>query len=192
MASTLPELSLSDWAVLGVVAEGPTHGWPVVRALRGDGPIGRVWTVARPVVYRSLTTLQAQGLIEECGEAPGVRGPQRTIMRATRRGRSALRRWLATPVTHVRDVRSVFLVKLALLSRADGPAEGLTRELVARQLETLAPVIRAVSEPAEGEGFDAVLADWRREQALAVERFLRTVTTPPGRRRSGHGSSTAS
>jgi len=42
VAATVPELSIADWVVLGVVAEAPTHGWPVVRALRADGPIGRV------------------------------------------------------------------------------------------------------------------------------------------------------
>jgi DNA-binding PadR family transcriptional regulator len=71
VATTLPNLSLSDWAVLGVVIEAPTHGWPVVRALRGDGDLGKVWTVARPVVYRSLATLAAAGLIEEYDELPG-------------------------------------------------------------------------------------------------------------------------
>jgi PadR family transcriptional regulator AphA len=169
VATPQPELSLADWMVLGVVAEEPTHGWPVVRELSATGSLGRVWTVARPVVYRSIATLDAQGLLEQCGDAPGVRGPQRTIMRATRAGRAALRRWLNTPVTHVRDVRSELLIKLALLARAGES----NKELVERQMDALAPVLRAVSAAPESEGFDAVLADWRREQALAVERFLR-------------------
>jgi len=156
--------------VLGVVAEGPTHGWPIVRALRADGPIGQVWTVARPVVYRSLTTLTAQGLIEEAGDAPGSRGPQRTMVRITRRGRTALQRWLATPVGHVRDVSSELLVKLALLTRAGLP----TTELIQRQVAVLEPMTRAMSERGEAEGFAQILASWRREQTAAVERFLRS------------------
>jgi len=164
------DLSLSEWVVLGVVAEGPTHGWPIVRALRADGPIGQVWTVARPVVYRSLTTLTAQGLIEEAGDAPGSRGPQRTMVRITRRGRTALQRWLATPVGHVRDVRSELLVKLALLTRAGLP----TTELIERQVAVLEPMTRAMSERGEAEGFAQILASWRREQVAAVERFLRS------------------
>jgi PadR family transcriptional regulator AphA len=166
----MPELSLSDWVVLGVVAEGPTHGWPVVRQLAPDGAIGRIWTVSRPLVYRSLATLLAAGLIEEHGDAPGARGPQRTIVRVTRRGRAALRRWLAAPVDHVREVRSELLVKLALLDRAGRPST----ELVERQLEHLEPVFAAVTQRAARDGFDSVLATWRREQALAVRRFLRS------------------
>jgi PadR family transcriptional regulator AphA len=171
MPTLLPDLSLADWAVLGVVAEGPTHGWPVVRELSANGALGRVWTVARPVVYRSLTTLATLGLIEPTGEVPGVRGPQRTIVRATRTGKSALRRWLRTPVAHVRDIRTEFLVKLALLDRAGRSAD----ELVSLQREALAPVIAAVSVRPDGDGFDHVLAQWRREQALAVDRFLREL-----------------
>jgi DNA-binding PadR family transcriptional regulator len=165
-----PALSLSDWVVLGVVAETPTHGWPVVRELAADGAIGRVWTVSRPLVYRSLATLLAEGLIEEYGEAAGVRGPQRTIVRATRRGKAALRRWLEQPVDHMRDVRSELLVKLALLARAGRPSD----TLIERQLERLEPVFAAVVRRPKGTGFDSVLATWRREQALAVRRFLRS------------------
>ena len=170
MPTPLPELSLSDWAVLGAVAERPTHGWPVVRELASDGAIGRIWTVSRPLVYRSLATLLAAGFIEECGDAAGVRGPQRTIVRATRRGRTALRRWLDEPVDHVREVRSELLVKLALLARAGRPSDAL----IERQLERLAPVFAAVTRRPAGAGFESVLATWRREQALAVQRFLRS------------------
>jgi DNA-binding PadR family transcriptional regulator len=172
VSSPLPSLSLSDWVVLGVVAEQPTHGWPVVRELAPDGAIGKIWTVSRPLVYRSLATLLAEGLIEERGDAAGVRGPQRTIVRATRRGRPALRCWLDQPVDHVREVRSELLVKLALLERAGRSPDAL----IARQLEQLAPVFAAVTRRSTADGFDAVLAAWRREQAIAVRRFLREQT----------------
>ena len=169
MSTPLPELSLSDWVVLGLVGEGPTHGWPVVRELAADGEIGRIWTVSRPLVYRSLATLLARGFVEECGEAAGVRGPQRTIVRVTRRGRAALRRWLDEPVDHVREVRSELLVKLALRARAGRSSE----ELLERQRQRLEPVFAAVTRRVSGDGFESVLAAWRREQALAVQRFLR-------------------
>jgi DNA-binding PadR family transcriptional regulator len=171
VAPPLPDLSLADWVVLGLVAEGPTHGWPIVRALRADGPVGRVWTVPRPIVYRSLATLTEHAYIEERGETTASRGPQRTIVRVTRRGRNALRRWLDTPVEHVRDVRTELVVKLALLARSGADP----RRLVEHQIAHLAPVVNAVSTRPNGDGFDLVLARWRREQALAVDRFLRSL-----------------
>jgi DNA-binding PadR family transcriptional regulator len=171
VTASLPDLSIADWVVLGLVAEGPTHGWPIVRALRADGPVGRVWTVPRPIVYRSLATLTELGYIEECGEETKSKGPQRTIVRATRRGRAARKRWLETPVEHVRDVRAEFLVKLAILARAGQSS----RVLVERQIEHLDPLVRAVSTRDASDGFDLVLTRWRREQALAVDRFLRSI-----------------
>jgi PadR family transcriptional regulator AphA len=165
------ELSLADWAVLGVIAEAPTHGWAVTRELAADGALGRVWTVPRPVVYRSITTLTQRGYVETTGEAESGRGPQRTIVRVTRSGRAALARWLDRPVDHIRDVRSVFLLKLALLDRAGRSRD----ELVARQLEELAPVFDGLRKPVRGDGFDVVLAGWRRESALGVRRFLESL-----------------
>jgi PadR family transcriptional regulator AphA len=161
--------------VLGIVAEGPTHGWPVVQELAPDGAIGRIWTVSRPLVYRALGTLTAAGLIEECGEVAGARGPRRTIVRATRAGRTALRWWLNEPVDHVREVRSALLVKLALRDRADRDSH----DLIERQLDRLEPVFAAVTRRGSSPGFDAVLWSWRREQALAVRRFLRARADAP-------------
>ena len=171
MASPSSDLSLADWSVLGVVAEAPTHGWAVVRELAADGALGRVWTVPRPIVYRSINTLRALGFVEEQGEAHSGRGPQRTIVRVTRRGRAALTRWLAEPVDHVRDVRSEFLLKLALLDRSGKSRDALVR----RQLDELAPVFDALERPGGGNGFDRVLISWRRESALAVRRFLEAL-----------------
>jgi PadR family transcriptional regulator AphA len=168
-------LSLADWAVLGVVAAEPTHGWAVARQLAADGELGRVWTVPRPVVYRSLATLADHRLVEEAGAASGGRGPQRTMFRIARKGRTALHRWLTEPVEHVRDVRSAFLVKLALLDRAGEPLAPLVR----RQLEQLEPLFAALNRRPRGEGFDVVLATWRRESALATRRFLQALATDP-------------
>jgi PadR family transcriptional regulator AphA len=174
VARTSPDLSLNDWAVLGVVAEAPKHGWAVTRELRADGAIGRVWTVSRPVVYRSVTTLLARGLIRESGSAPSERGPQRTMLRATPKGRAHLQRWLDSTVEHIRDLRGEFLLKLALLDRAGKP----TGALVARQLDRLAPIMEALAERPSLEGFDLVLWRWRRESARAAERFLRGLLEP--------------
>jgi len=127
MPRSLPDCSLTDWVVLSLVTEGPTHGWAVAAALAPDGPIGRVWTVRRPLVYRSLATLQTEGLVEACGEEASARGPARALVRATAAGKRARNRWLEEPVQHVRDVRTEFLVKLALLERAGRSSVELVR-----------------------------------------------------------------
>src|SRR5215471_10400513 len=83
-------LSPGEWAVLGLIAEQPRHGFAVRKALGPDGEIGRVWSLPGPLVYRALTTLQARGLAEVVGAERSDVGPQRTLVSATPAGREAL------------------------------------------------------------------------------------------------------
>ncbi len=45
-----PSLAPGEWAVLASVAERPTHGFAVAKALGPSGEIGRVWSLSRPLV----------------------------------------------------------------------------------------------------------------------------------------------
>lgn len=164
---------LTEWAVLALVAEGRTHGFEVARVLAPDGAVGRVWTVRRPLVYRALDALARDGLVVEVG-TEGGRGPTRRLVEVTTEGRRATRRWLDAPVAHVRDVRTAFLVKLALLDRT---GRSRTR-LVERQRRALAPTLDALRSSrsrTHAAGFDDVLLAWRRASAEAVDRFLRSL-----------------
>src|SRR6187200_1368420 len=99
------ELAPGEWSVLALLAEQPSHGWALARQMTRTGDIGAVWSLGRPLVYRALELLEQRGLVEAVGHEPGLRGPNRTIFRATAQGREALRQWLAEPVEHVREVR---------------------------------------------------------------------------------------
>ena len=55
MAQRTPrDLSLTEWIVLALVAEGPSHGFAIAKELRADSDLGRVMTVQRALVYRAL------------------------------------------------------------------------------------------------------------------------------------------
>jgi DNA-binding PadR family transcriptional regulator len=166
------ELSAGEWAALGIVGEGPVHGYDVARALATDGPVGAVWTVPRPLVYRALQQLEAHGFVRPAAHEASERGPNRTVLQLTPSGRRALARWSLEPVEHVRDVRSVLLLKLALLDRrGQDPAPLLTAQRV-----VVDAIIAALRQRRTGaDGFDAVLATWRLESARAVVRFLDAV-----------------
>lgn len=162
------ERSLGEWVVLALVAEGTTHGFDVARTLAPTGSLGRIWTVPRPLVYRAVDSLLADGALAEAGTAEG-RGPRRRLLRATPTGRRQVRAWLGEPARHVRDVRSELLVKLALHHRAGADPTAL----VARQRALIADAADGLAEAAgDADGFDAVLARWRLESAGAVLRFL--------------------
>src|SRR5215472_13535770 len=144
-------MSPGEWAVLGLIAERPRHGFAVRKALGPDGEIGRVWALPGPLVYRALTTLQARGLAEVVGAERSDVGPQRTLVTATQAGAEALRAWLWQPVEHLRDFRSLFMLKLALLDRAGKDPE----PLLAAQREQVVPIVAALEEQARtSAGFD--------------------------------------
>jgi PadR family transcriptional regulator AphA len=173
-AARLPDLSLTEWAVLALVAEQPTHGFAISKALGPDGDVGRIWTVPRPLVYRALATLEREGLVEPMGEEAGQRGPSRMRLRATRRGRTAVDRWLHTPVAHVRDLRTQLLLQLRLLDRRGADI----RALAEAQVTQIGPVLASLrAQVRTAEGFDRLLLAWRYESAEAAARVLRGILT---------------
>jgi DNA-binding PadR family transcriptional regulator len=170
------ELSAGEWAVLGVIAEGPTHGFAAAQLLAADGPLGRIWSLPRPIVYQAVKKLLQLGLITEQATERSNRGPQRTILGITPTGGRAIHDWLGQPVEHVREVRSLLLLKLALIDRVDGdPAP-----LLGAQYDVLAPKLEGMQHHRDhAEGFERTLATWRLESIKAVLRFLDTGTRPP-------------
>ena len=170
-ASRTAQLSLAEWAVLGLVASGPSHAFAIVKALKVTGELGRIWSVPTPVVYRAVNNLRDLGLISAVGEERSDAGPPRTVLTITPSGRRQLKSWLRTPVVHMRDVRSVLLMKLALLAQLGESAQ----PLVSAQLEAFEPLVEALERQAahvQSGAFDATLVRWRLESARAVRRFL--------------------
>jgi DNA-binding PadR family transcriptional regulator len=166
---TEPSLSAGDWAVLGAVAEEPTHGFAVARLLGEEAPLGRVWTMRRQDVYQALKKLSKLELIAERTTEPGDRGPKRTILAVTPSGDRLLRRWLSEPVDHVRDVRSLLLLKLLLLDRSGRDPV----PLLDAQRAKLVPLLgRLEALRASADGFERVIADWRVTSCRATLQFI--------------------
>jgi PadR family transcriptional regulator AphA len=163
------ELAPGEWAVLALLCERPAHGWALARQLSSGGELGSIWSLTRPLVYRSLEILEERGLIAPSGSEPGARGPNRTIFRATAAGHAAIAEWLGEPVEHVREGRSLLLLKLVFAQRNCVDP----RPMLHAQLETLEDSIAALEERvAESEGVDAILLRFRLESSRAVERFI--------------------
>jgi PadR family transcriptional regulator AphA len=162
-------LSLTEWLVLCLACEGPTHGFAIARLLGQQGSLGQVWRVPKPVIYRALPRLEELLLVRVVGEQPTSQGPVRSLVEATARGREAAADWLGRPVSHIRDLRSELMVKLALLDRSGQDP----RPLLDAQHQELAPIATALQDRlASATGFDRTLALWRYETVSAALRFL--------------------
>ena len=163
------DLAPGEWAVLALLCERPAHGWALAGELGPRGELGPIWSLGRPLVYRSLEILERRGLIVPAGEEPGARGPNRTIFRPTDRGIAAVRSWLAEPVEHVRDGRSLLLLKLVFAERAEVDPRPLLRS----QARSASAAIEALESRLEGaEGSDGILLRFRLESTRAVRRFV--------------------
>jgi len=78
-----------DVVVLGLLAEGPAHGYGLVERFRARS-MDRWVGAGRASIYQALVRLEAAGSIAGRAE-DGAEGPDRRVFRITRAGRSRLR-----------------------------------------------------------------------------------------------------
>ncbi len=186
--SSEEQLLLGEWACLGILYQAPTHGFAIAARLKPDGDVGRVWSLSRALTYRSLEQLTTRGFVHAVAQEQGIAGGNRTVLAATRTGRAKLRRWLGSPVAHLRDVRSELLLKLIIAELCSVDIDPMLREQrsligeMARAMSTAtAPTVgsntRAGTTVAGDRGRDNttthdVVALWRLESSQAALRFL--------------------
>ena len=155
------QLTTGEWAVLGLVAEGPTHGFAVARALEPDGEVGRVWSMRRPLVYRTLDVLEGRELTLTAGTEASTAGPQRTLVDVTEEGRRRVAEWLVEPVEHVRDARSELLLKLLFLDRRGDGARRAARRPARALPRAGARAARRCSTPPTASRARSPSGGWR-------------------------------
>ena len=163
------DLAPGEWAVLALLCERPTHGWAIARQLSPAGELGSIWSLGRPLVYRSIEILSERKLILPAGREPGARGPNRVIFRAAPAGHAAIAEWLLEPVEHVREGRSLLLLKLVFARRSCVDP----RPMLLAQLEAITAAIESLeARVRESAGSDAILLRFRLESSRAVSRFI--------------------
>ncbi|HEY6891337.1 MAG TPA: hypothetical protein VI300_26260 [Solirubrobacter sp.] len=163
------QLTTGEWAVLALVEEGPIHGFAVARSMAPGGEVGRVWSMRRPLVYRTLDVLGDRELTQTAGTEASTTGPQRTLVEVTADGREKVAKWLIEPVEHVRDARSELLLKLLFLDRRGAAPDALLeaqRDRFHEQERELRTTLDAA------DGFSRTLALWRVENTAAAVRFV--------------------
>jgi len=177
----MPELSPTEWAVLGLLGRRPQHGFALAKSLSAEGDFGHVWTVRRPLVYRALETLQAKGLIAFQSAEPGDGGPPRRSTTITAQGRQVLVDWLGQPVQHIRDARSLLLLKLVILDELDLDPTAL----IEAQVELVDDIERGLDVQASeaGEASERTVLLFRLEMARGLQRFLSQRATEARARR---------
>ena len=119
----------ADLAVLGLVAEGPRHGYQVEQDIAARGL--REWTeIGFSSIYYVLNKLEDAGWLESrrAEEArPGKRRPARKVYALTESGRAVYRQAVLQRLAHPRPRSGDFALALANLPAA--PLEEARRRL---------------------------------------------------------------
>lgn len=109
MSTPVPTLG---FALLGLLARQCATGYDLARDLRR--PVGYFWRAQHSQIYPTLAQLEADGLVtHQVIAGPGPRPTKR--YRATRTGRSAVRRWLRATTPEVDDREILLRVYLVWL-----------------------------------------------------------------------------
>ncbi len=177
-AAASPRGMTPEHALLGVLAtteSGTGHGYDLARSFAAGSPLGSVLHLEAGMIYHHVKKLEKLGWLRLISD--GGRRPGRRTVAITDEGRAELRRWLAEPVQHTREVRLEFLVKLYLALRLD---EATANRLVSEQRALLAGVRESlrdepVSTPATAPEFGALVRDLRAMQTEAADSWLGSV-----------------
>lgn len=117
------------FALLGLLLDKPAHGYDLARHFARGSALGDVIHLSPSHLYALLARLERDGLIAgEVQDAGAL--PQRRVYRLTESGRDAVDRWIDQPVSHPRDMRLDFPLKL-YMARSSGDAR--VAELIDRQ-----------------------------------------------------------
>ncbi|MFV0285446.1 MAG: PadR family transcriptional regulator [Demequina sp.] len=109
-------------ALLGLMTEGPTHGYDLKR--RYDGVFGHDRPLAYGQIYATLGRMIRDGLIVALGAQSGD-GPDRKRYEVTEHGRDHLRAWLRTADTPAPTLQENLFAKTVIALLLDDDADAL-------------------------------------------------------------------
>lgn len=104
-------LPTTEYALLGFLYEGPSHGYELHKKLTDPEGIGMIWGVKIANMYAQLEKLARRGFIR--GEVQEhEQRPARTEYALTSAGKEEFQRWLTRLIEHPRDFRHDFMARV--------------------------------------------------------------------------------
>src|SRR5487761_816085 len=96
---------VAEYALLGLLREGPRHGYRLAADFGAEGRLGMVLRLKMSQMYAYLRKLERQGLLLAHDETDSASHRARHVFTLTSEGERAFDTWLAAPVQATRDVR---------------------------------------------------------------------------------------
>ncbi len=104
---------VAEYALLGLLREGPRHGYRLAAEFGAEGRLGVALRLKMSQMYAYLRKLERQGLLASHDEPGEAARRTRRVFALTPAGERAFDDWLGAPVEATREVRLAFLLKLA-------------------------------------------------------------------------------
>ncbi len=136
----------AEYALLGLLWDGPRHGYELHRAFASDQALGTICRLEQSQLYAFLKKLEHLGYLESTLEPQEGRPPRR-LVGLTKTGRQTFLQWIEAPVPRPREMRLLFLLKL-YFARAFGTQTILT--LITRQIEACEAFLKKLQEGPSG------------------------------------------
>jgi DNA-binding PadR family transcriptional regulator len=174
------EATSAEYALLGLLAlsDDRRHGYDLSREFQPGGALADVIRLEPGMLYHHLKRLEGRGWAE-ADRQPIPNRPPRQSYTVTAPGVAALDSWLTEPVSHTREIRLEFLVKLYLAHLRDPE---LAKRLIAEQraiLASLAASLRAQVDELPANAFPAAVNTLRLAQTDAALAWLDALTGFP-------------
>lgn len=163
----------AEHALLGLLAQSPSsrHGYDLAREFAPGSELGEIIRLEPGMLYHHLKKLERGGWVSSHQEIVDRR-PARSVYTLTESGRDELKRWMAEPVGHTREIRLEFLVKLYLARRTD---TDLAERLVAQQIATLEEIESDRRADLTGAPFTIAVRELRQAQTRTALEWLRNL-----------------
>ena len=101
----------SDISLLGFLSIKPMHGYELHKQVTDLSGFGIVWNIKIGKLYAMLNRLEKDGYIRSTISKEGNR-PLRNEFSITSKGKKTFEAWSVSPVSHGREFRIIFLLKL--------------------------------------------------------------------------------
>jgi DNA-binding PadR family transcriptional regulator len=162
------------YVLLGLLLDGPGHGYVLARAFAPGTALGSVVHLGASHLYALLGRLERDGLIAGERIKQGAR-PPRHVYHLTDAGRDAVSRWIDEPVARPRDILLDFPLKLYLAQR-QGPTRAL--QLIGHQRDLFAAYLADLERettpagPARDRPFIGLVREGRIERTRSALSWL--------------------
>ena len=187
----------AEHAILGLLSladdDGSGYGYDLARHFAEGQPLAEVLRLEPGMLYHHLKKLDRAGWVLAEIEPSGTRPPRR-VYRITDKGRQQLDRWMSEPVSHTREIRLEFLVKLYFARRLDAARASMLlaeqHETLDRIAESLRDQIQRLGEESEPDAtgdqaasstdtaFTRLVLDLRLAQTEAARSWLASLPDP--------------